>query len=75
MSAEADAGACAMRDGAPAVLVQLVGDITELVAGADGGAPGISVDGEVLEVAEIDDERSVPATNAVVAALLSEISK
>jgi hypothetical protein len=54
--------------------VQLVGDIAELVAGADGGAPGVSVDGEMLEVAEIDNERSVPATNAVVAALLSEKS-
>lgn len=67
VSANAYARARAVSHGPLAVLVEPVGDITELRARADGGLPGVGVHGELLHVLQVDDERAVLASDAEVA--------
>lgn len=62
MAADAHAGTCAVGHCTLAVVVQLLGDVVQLVASADGRLPGICVHGKVLHVGKVDDEGAVSAT-------------
>lgn len=61
MTSEADSGTGAVGDGTTSIVMELFGDVAQLVASTDGGAPIVAVHLKVLEVFEVDDQSAIVA--------------
>lgn len=64
MTSNTDLRTGAMRHRALSVVVQLFGDVPEESSTAYGGLPSRLVDGELLEVLQVDDNSVVLSTDA-----------
>ena len=48
-----------MGDGSLAILVKLLGDVTQLIAASKRSLPVVLVHGEILHFLEVDDELAI----------------
>ena len=53
-----------MGDGSLAILVKLLGDVTQLIAASKRSLPVVLVHGEILHFLEVDDELAIFTTQA-----------
>ena len=64
MSANTNGWARSMGDGSLAILVKLLGDVTQLIAASKRSLPVVLVHGEILHFLEVDDELAIFTTQA-----------